>query len=326
MSAAGLISLGAITVPGDIVLHSTQSGGVSALALSAGKGIRVTATGETGNLKLTTLSAKAGALTLAAGGTLTATNATATGHITLDAAGNTTVGALTSSTGIVDLETTAGTLTTGAVSGASGVWLKSSGNLSTGALTSLNANVNARSLTGAVTITSAKAKTALLATSSTGLKLTSYTVSAGTAHLTAGTDFTATTGTAYGGITIQMEGIGSLGTQTSTNGSISATSSLKGLSFTTLKAATGITLRAKVNMGLGLNPAFALFGTTLDAGTGAVDAQTTAGNVQFGKLLAKSNSTVNTNAGNLKITTVTLPAPFKLTATASGTRTLPKGY
>jgi hypothetical protein len=193
-------------------------------------------------------------------------------------------------------------------------------------LTSLNANVNAQSLTGAVAITSAKAKTALLASSGTGLKLTSYTVSAGTAQLTAGTDFTATTGTAYGAITIQMEGIGSLGTQTSTTGSISATSTLKGLSFTTLKAATGITLRAKANMGLGLNPAFALFGTTLDAGTGAVDAQTTAGNVQFGKLLAKTNSTVKTSDGNLKITTVTLPLPMRLTATATGTRALPVGF
>jgi hypothetical protein len=204
--------------------------------------------------------------------------------------------------------------------------LKSSGNLSTGVLTSLNANVNAESLTGAVTITSAKAKTALVATSKTGLTLTTYTVSAGTANLTAGTDFTSTTGTAYGAMTINMDGIGNLGTQTSTTGTISATSALKGLSFTTLKAATGITLRAKANMGLGLNPTFALIGTNLDAGTGAVDAQTTAGNVQFGKLLAKSNSTVKTTDGNLTITTVTLTSPATLTATATGTRALPAGY
>jgi hypothetical protein len=186
--------------------------------------------------------------------------------------------------------------------------------------------VNAQSLTGAVTITSAKAKTALVATSQTGLSLTSYAVSAGTAHLTAGTDFNATTGNAYGDITILVNGIGSLGTLTSTIGTIRATSDQKGLSFTTLKAATGITLRAKANMGLGLNPTFALMGTNLDAGTGAIDAQTTAGNVQFGKLLAKSNSTVKTSDGNLTITTATLTTPTMLTATATGTRTLPKGY
>jgi hypothetical protein len=228
----------------------------------------------------------------------------------------------------VDLETTStGTLTTGTVSGVSGVLLKSSGNLSTGLLTSLNANVKAQSMTGAVAITSARAKTGLEASSKEGLTLTSYTVSAGTAHLTAGTDFTSTTGTAYGAITIGMKGIGSLGTQTSTTSTIRATSDLKGLSFTTLKAATGITLRAKANMGLGLNPTFALMGTNLDAGTGAVDAQTDAGNVQFGKLMAKSSSTVKTSGGNLTITTATLTTPTLLTATATGgTRVLPKGY
>ena len=232
----------------------------------------------------------------------------------------------------MNLETTStGTLTTGAVSGASGVLLKSFGNLSAGALTSLNANVranvNAESLTGSVSIASAKAKTGLEVTSKNGLTLTSYTVSAGSAHLTAGTDFTSTTGTAYSGITIQMKGVGSLGTQTSTTGTIRATSDLNGLRFNTLKAATGITLRAKANMGLGLNPTFALMGTNLDAGTGAVDAQTDAGNVQFGKLLAKASSTVKTNGGNLTITTATLTTPTMLTATATGgTRALPKGY
>ena len=182
-------------------------------------------------------------------------------------------------------------------------------------------------MTGAVAISSARAKTALVANSKTGLTLTTYTVSAGSAHLTAGADFTSTTGTAYGDMTILVTGIGSLGTQTSTNGIIRATSDLKGLRFTTLKAATGITLRAKANMGLGLNPTFALMGTNLDAGTGAVDAQTDAGNVQFGNLRAKANSTVKTSGGNLTITTATLTTPTMLTATATGgTRALPKGY
>jgi hypothetical protein len=68
-------------------------------------------------------------------------------------------------------------------------------------------------------------------------------------------------------------------------------------------------------------------GTNLDAGTGAVDAQTDAGNVQFGKLMAKSSSTVKTSGGNLTITTATLTTPTLLTATATGgTRVLPKGY
>jgi hypothetical protein len=284
------------------------------------------ATSKTG-LTLTTYAVSGGAANLTAGSTFTSTTGTATGNITLDAAGNASVGNVTSSAGIVDLETTStGTLTTGAVSGLSGVLLKSSGNLSTGLLTSLNANVNAQSMTGAVAISSARAKTALVANSKTGLTLTTYTVSAGSAHLTAGADFTSTTGTAYGDMTILVTGIGSLGTQTSTNGIIRATSDLKGLRFTTLKAATGITLRAKANMGLGLNPTFALMGTNLDAGTGAVIAHTDAGNVQFGNLRAKANSTVNTGGGNLTITTATLTRPTMLTATATGTRVLPKGY
>ena len=123
-----------------------------------------------------------------------------------------------------------------------------------------------------------------------------------------------------------MTGIGSLGTLTTTTGAINATSTLKGMSFTALKAGTGIILRAKANMGLGLNPTFALFGTSLDAGTGAVDAQTTTGNIQIGKLIAKTNSTVKTSDGSLKISAVTLPALVTITATTSGTRSLPAGY
>jgi hypothetical protein len=193
-------------------------------------------------------------------------------------------------------------------------------------VTSTNANVNAQSLTGSVAVTTAKAATALVAQSGTTMTLGSFTVSAGGANLTSGTDFTSGTGTSYGPMTISMTGIGSLGTLTTTTGAINATSTLKGMSFTALKAGTGIILRAKANMGLGLNPTFALFGTSLDAGTGAVDAQTTTGNIQIGKLIAKTNSTVKTSDGSLKISAVTLPALVTLTATTSGTRSLPAGY
>jgi hypothetical protein len=199
--------------------------------------------------------------------------------------------------------------------------------MSTGAVTSANAGINAESLTSSVTITSATAKTALLAKSQSALTLGAFTVSAGGATLTAGTDYTTTTGTAYGPITVTMGGIGSLGTLTSSNSTISATSTLKGMSFTALKAATGITLRAKANMGTGTNANYAFFGTSLDAGTGGVDAQTDAGSIQIGKLTAKTASIVKTSNGNLKITTITLPSTSLMTATATGgTKTLPTGY
>ena len=299
---------------------------MGSVALASAKaGSSLVANAKT-SLALTTYTVSAGSATLTAGSTFTGTSGTASGNITLDAVGISSVGAVTSSAGTVDLEVTGAALTTGAVSGGAAVVLKSSGNLGTGALTSLNGNVNTESLTGSVAVTAASAKTGLVAKSGTTLNMTSFAVSAGSAQVTAGTDFTVGTGTAYGPITLNMTGIGSLGTLTSTTGAISATSSLKGLSFTTLKAGTGITLRAAANMGLGLNPAFAIIGTNLDAGAGAVDAQATTGNVQIGKLVAASASTVKALSGNLKITTVTLPATIGLTASATGTRSLPIGF
>ncbi|PUE20245.1 leukotoxin LktA family filamentous adhesin [Limnohabitans sp. WS1] len=323
LKSSGNLSTGALTSANGGI-HALSTMGSVALA-SAKAGSSLVANAKT-SLALTTYTVSAGSATLTAGSTFTGTSGTASGNITLDAVGISSVGAVTSSAGTVDLEVTGAALTTGAVSGGAAVLLKSSGNLGTGALTSLNGSVNTESLTGSVAVTAASAKTGLVAKSGTTLNMTSFAVSAGAAQVTAGTDFTVGTGTAYGPITLNMTGIGSLGTLTSTTGAISATSSLKGLSFTTLKAGTGITLRAAANMGLGLNPAFAIIGTNLDAGTGAVDAQATTGNVQIGKLMAASASTVKALSGNLKITTVTLPATIGLTASATGTRSLPIGF
>ncbi|MGV0984367.1 MAG: leukotoxin LktA family filamentous adhesin [Limnohabitans sp.] len=323
LKSSGNLVTGALTSTSANVNVQSVAGSVAVTTAKAATAL-VAQSGT--DMALGTYAVSGGTATLTSGAAFTSTSGTASGNITLSAVGNASTGAATSSAGTVDLKSTGGTLTTGAVSGASSVLLKSSGNLVATTVTSTNANVNAQSLTGSVAVTTAKAATALVAQSGTTMTLGSFTVSAGGANLTSGTDFTSGTGTSYGPMTISMTGIGSLGTLTTTTGAINATSTLKGMSFTALKAGTGIILRAKANMGLGLNPTFALFGTSLDAGTGAVDAQTTTGNIQIGKLIAKTNSTVKTSDGSLKISAVTLPALVTITATTSGTRSLPAGY
>jgi hypothetical protein len=323
VKSSGNLVTGALTSTSANVNAQSVAG---ALSVTSAKAVTALLAQSAAEMSLGSYAVSGGTAGLTSGGTFTSTSGKATGDITLSAAGNVSAGAVTSSAGGVDLQSTGGTMTTGAVSGASTVLVKSSGNLVTGALTSTSANVNAQSLTGSVTVTAAKAATALVAQSGTSMTLGSFSVSTGGATLTSGADFTSGTGTSYGPMTISMTGVGSLGTLTSTTGAITATSTLKGMSFNALKAGTGIILRAKANMGLGLNPSYALFGTSLDAGTGAVDAQTTTGNIQIGKLIAKTNSTVKTTNGSLKITAVTLPTLVTLTATTAGVRTLPAGY
>jgi hypothetical protein len=323
LKSSGNLGTGALTSLNANVNAQSLAGAVS--ITSSKSKTTLLATSKTG-MSIGNYDVSGGTVSLNAGAAFTGTTGTATGNITLDAVGSASVGNVASSAGIVDLESSASTLTTGTVLGASGVLLKSSGNLGTASLTSLNAGVSGESLTGSVSISAVNAKTSLVAKSMATMTLNTFTVSNGGASLNAGTDFTSVNGTAYGPITVTMKGVGTLGSLTSTTGAISATSTLKGMSFNALKAATGITLLAKANMGLGLNPAYALFGTSLDAGTGAVDAQTTTGNVQTGKLTAKLTSTLKSTDGNLKINAIALPALVTLNATTSGTKSLPAGY
>jgi hypothetical protein len=323
LKSSGNLSTGALTSASANIDAQSVAGSV---AITSAKAATALVAQSGTSMTLGTYAVSAGTANLTAGSTFTGTSGSASGKITLSATGNASTSAVTSSAGMVDMTSTSGNLTTGAVSGVSGVLLKSSGNLSTGALTSLNADVNAQSFTGSVSVTSVKAATALVAQSGTSMTLGSFSVSTGGATLTSGANFTSGTGTSYGAISINMAGVGSLGSLTATTGTISATSTSKGMSFNALKAGTGIILRAQANMGLGLNPTFALLGTSLDAGTGAVDAQTTTGNIQIGKLIANTNSTVQTSDGSLKVSAVTLPALVTLSATTSGTRSLPAGY
>ena len=293
---------------------------------SATAGTSVSLT-SAGNLAVGTYTAKAGGATAKSGGTLTQSSASATGDVVIEAVGNATLGTVTSSGGAIDAGSTGGALSTGAVTALTNLKLKASGNLSAGALTSRNTTVQADSLVGSVSIDSVTARNGLTATAAAALALRTFTVSAGAATLRAGTDFTATTGSASGIVDIRLGGIGTLGSLTSTGASVSAITTGKGLSFGTLKAARGITLRAQSRIGLGTSAAFAVVGTTLDAGTGAVDVETAAGDVQVGTLKATLASRAVTGNGNLKITTVTLPKLVPLTTTATGgTRTVPVAY
>ena len=174
---------------------------------------------------------------------------------------------------------------------------------------------------------SATGKTSFEAISVGDLRVTSFTVSGGTALLSAKGATTLSKGTASGAIVVTSDGNAALGTLTS-GSTITATSNGGGLTFGTLKAATGITMDAARAWSLGN----AISGTALTVTRGTVDvlARTgnlTVGTLNVGTLASTPQSKLKTLAGSIKVGKVVgLKATQLDVQVAGGTKTLPKGY
>jgi hypothetical protein len=317
-SSQGQLSTGTLTSSGAGVNLSAHNGGIGFSSISAFGAADLTATRDENSLAVTDI--RGGAITARAVDPNSAINVTAQ-------AGTVVLGALTATTGGVSLESQGGALSTGLISGTWDIRALAKGNLLTGNITSLNAGINISSETGSISATSANAKTSFVAESGTSLKINTFAVSAGGATLKASADLHLPKGTAYGLIDASAGGNAWLGELISTTNRIHATSVGGGLSFSTLKAATGIRLRASKALGAGTNAAFALIGTTVDAGSGGVDALATSGHLQFGKMIARANSLLTTKAGDLRVSSISFLSKNQLTATAEGgSLVLPAGY
>jgi hypothetical protein len=181
--------------------------------------------------------------------------------------------------------------------------------------------------TGAVTVASATGKTSFVAHSGGGLRVTTFTVSGGHAVLTAGGLITLSKGTASGAIKVTSDGNAALGTLTA-GSTITATSKGGGMTFGTLKAATGITMDAARAWSSGN----AISGTALTVTRGTVDVlaragHLTVGTLNVGTLASTPQSKLKTLAGSVKVGKVVgLKATQLDVQVAGGTKTLPKGY
>ncbi len=317
-SAQGELVTGAVSSSRMGVDLSAHNGGIRYTSVSALGVANLSATRDAGSTAVTDI--RGGAITAKATDPDAAINVTAQ-------AGTVVLGAVTASTGGVHLDSQGGSLSTGAVTASWDVRAQSQDNLVMGATTSRNADVLLDAMTGSVTVTSASARTSFVAESGASMSIQNFTVTAGGATLKAATGLTLPKGTASGLIDLTSGTNAVLGTITSTGNAIHAGSTGGGLSFTTLKAATGIKLRAASALGSGTLANFGLAGTTLDAGTGGVDAEATQGGIQFGKLTARSSSTIKALSGGLQVSSIGLLTPAQLTAAAQGgTRVLPVGY
>jgi hypothetical protein len=318
LSSQGSLATGTLSSNGSNVQLSAHNAGINYSSLTAAGTATLTATRDDGSVADTSIR----------GGNITARAVDPLAAIQVQAeAGSVVLGALTATTGGVDIASDGGLLTTGAMKAVSGIHASAKGTLTTGALTSSNAAVNLDSLTGSVTVASATARTGFSADAGAALSVGTFTVSAGGATLKAATSISLPKGTAYGLIDVTSGGNGLFGALTSTAHAVHASSTGGGLSFTALKAANGIRLRASKALGTGTTAAFGIAGTTVDAGVGGVDAEAAEGNLQFGKLSARSASLLNTLNGGLLVSSISLLTPSQLTSIAQGgTRVVPAGY
>ena len=343
LTAGGALSVSSAMSPGAIVVRAgadadlrTVRSSASSVDLASAKGsLRVaTATAKTAFKADATLGAltvgsfTAASADLDAGATLSVTGTgKTTGDVEFQSGGTTTLGAMTS---------TGGTLTALARGAIEAKSLQAKGavslNAATGvratALTSTASDVMVSSDTGSVSVATAKGKTSFVANSGGGLSVGSFTVGSGNAWLTSGDETTLSKGTASRDILISSGGNAALGTLTSSGSTISATSGSGGLTFGTLRAATGITLEAARAWSKGN----AISGSGLTVTRGTVDLLARAGNLtvgtlSVGTLVSTPNSRLKTLAGSIRVGKVMgLKASHLNVQAAGGTKTLPKGY
>ena len=306
IKAAGNITLGALSVPGTVELWST-GGSITNTSLSAGKSLSIKTDSASSQVRLGTLSALAGTLTVNAAGTLGITSGSASSDIVVNSGLASSAGTLTSSSGKVTVSSldalTFTKLSAGGDLTASSTGTFTGGTTASGTLASAASGKTTLSSGSGLTLTSASARTGLQMTSLASMTLSSFTASAGGANFTTtGTNagFTLkTTGTTAGDINVTSQGAAALGSMTSSAGKLTASSQL-GITFGTLKA-TGIQLRNWSDMSLSTTPA--IQGTTLTATKGSADVYAFKGNIKIGKVSATAASSVKTGTGTITVTT-----------------------
>lgn len=301
-SVAGLLRATSVTAKtlfqadagsGDLMLGSFSAASVD---LDAGSALAVTGTGKT------------------------------TGAMALDSGGSMALGTLVSSAGAITAQA-GGAMTAKTIQASGALNLEADTGLTAAKLTSTTSDVKVASDAGSVTVASATGKTSFEATSGGDLRVTSFTVSLGGALLKAGGTTNLSKGSARYDITVTSDGNAALGTLTS-GSTITASSTGGGLTFGTLKAATGITMDAARAWSSGN----AISGKALTVTRGTVDvlARTgnlTVGTLNVGTLASTPQSKLKTLAGSLKLGKVVgLKATQLDVQVAGGTKTLPRGY
>ena len=247
IKAAGNITVGTLSVPGNVSLWSTGAG-ITTTSLSAGKSLAIQADSATGQSNLGTLSALAGTLSVNVAGTLGISTGTASGDLTVNSGKAASVGTLTSSTGKVTVVSndalTFTKLSAATDLSASSTGTFNGGSTASGTLTTATSGKTTLSSASGLTLTGAiSARTGLAVSSGAAMSLYSFAVSAGGASLTTTNTGSGlalqTTGSATGNVSVNSTGATSLGTLTSSAGSITADSKST-LGFTKLSAATDL--------------------------------------------------------------------------------------
>jgi hypothetical protein len=316
-SAEGALSVGAVSSRAMGVDLRANNGGIGYSSITAAGVVSLQATRDDVSTAATDIR----------GGNITAQAVDPASAINVAAeAGTVALGNVSATTGGVSLDALGGALGVGTVRASADISLGSQAAMNTGALTSTGGAIALDSDAGAMTVASATARTGLDAESGASMSIQSFTVSQGTASLQAATELTLPKGSASDGLTLQAGTHAWLGSLVSSAGRMDVTSIAGGIGFTSLKAATGVGLRAEQTFGSGANPSYSLLGGTLDAGSGGVDVTATTGDLLISRLIARVNSSLEASTGQLRVASIGLLTPGQLTATAGAGTSLPKGY
>jgi len=301
---------------------------------------KIGAVTNSGTLKITTATAKdlldaksvagdvsvgtftAAKAVLVSGTDMTVSSGTPGGELSAKAGRNASLGNLTSTADKVLAEAT-GSLTITTAKASAEVDLTGAG-LTATTLTSTNAFVDVdSSLAGSVNVKTANAKTYFNAKSYGAMTIGTFGVTAGYAKLFSRAAMGITTGASSGYMDIDGGTNVALGNLTSTGGFIDAQSSGGGMTFGTLRANSYAYLRADKAWTNGQ----AISGTALYASNGYLDVLANSGGITVGTLSATTPSSVITNSGSIKISTVLGLTKPNLTITPTGgTKTVPLAF
>lgn len=319
VSAEGALTTGAVSSSASGVSLNANNGSIRYASITAAGVASLNATRDDGSVVTTDI--QGGNITARAVDPASAVNVSAT-------AGAVTLGNVNATTGGVSLVSTGGTLGVGTVRGSANLSLASQGAMNTGALTSTGGSIELDTEAGGgLNVAAATARTGLDAESGGGLSIKSFAISQGAATLQAATELTLPKGSASGGLTLRAGTHAWLGALVASSGRIDVTSFAGGISFTSLKAASGVGLTAAQAFGTGVTPNYSLLGGTLDAGNGGVNVTAAEGDVLVTKLLARQASTLDVLTGDLSLASIGSLTPGQLRASApAGVVSLPAGY
>ncbi|WP_210546544.1 leukotoxin LktA family filamentous adhesin [Rhodoferax sp. PAMC 29310] len=337
-AGGSLLATGSGATTGDIVIASggdavlasltstagkVQADALGALTVASVRAVKIVDLSAGSSLTATTLvSSSANVDVGAASGTLQLGIVSAkTGLVANAVLGDATLGSFTAASANLHAGGSLQTTGTGTTSG--NMAITSGGDAVLASLRSSAADINVASAGGSVVVKSANAKTAFAATSGGDLAVISYTVSAGGAVLQSGGATTLGTGVAKGNINVTSVGNAALGSLSTSNGKIEATSSGAGLTFAKLSAYNAIKLRAAQAWSSGN----AISGTSLVVSNGAIDLLAYSGSMLISTLSATANSTLETKAGAINVGRILRLTPAQLLVSVSGgSKTLPRYY